>query len=117
MKLLRDATLVVEFKPKFWVKKKGFKLLLYPLLGLVDVLCLPLKTKVCNKFEFYYSSSSTIRYVMTAKSYYKSFQKVNDGTLQAGWRCVAFVADFFDILKQIHQTEKGHIGGTKPWKR
>ena len=42
--LLRD-----DETPKFkhWVKKKEFKLLSYPSLGLVNVNCLPAKAKVC----------------------------------------------------------------------
>ncbi len=46
VKLLKDESLTVEPKFRHWVKKRGFKLLSYPPLGLVDVLCLPAKTKV-----------------------------------------------------------------------
>ena len=31
---------------KFWVKSRGFRVMDYPTLGLKDVLCLPVKTKV-----------------------------------------------------------------------
>ena len=47
IKLLKDLTFSVDAKFNFWVKRKGFKLLSYPPLGLVDVLCLPARTKVC----------------------------------------------------------------------
>ena len=44
--LLKDDSTVVKPGFRYWVKKKGFKLLSYPPLGLVDVLCLPAKKKV-----------------------------------------------------------------------
>ena len=34
----------------------------------------------------------------------------NDLTILSQWRRVAFVEDFFDILKEIHCKEKGHVG-------
>lgn len=33
---------------RFWVKSRGFKLMDYPALGLKDILCIPVKTKVRN---------------------------------------------------------------------
>ena len=46
VRLLKDETVTVEPKFRHWVKKKGFRLLSYPPLQLMDVLCLPAKTKV-----------------------------------------------------------------------
>ncbi len=34
-------------------------------------------------------------------------------TILAGWRRVAYVENFFDVIKQIHSAEKGHIGSKK----
>jgi len=69
---------------KHWVSKKGFKLLDYPILGLKNVLCLPTKN-----------------------------EDPNNPTVLSGWRRVAFVEEFFDILTEVHCKEKGHIGSKK----
>ena len=45
--------------------------------------------------------------------YYILLQNPNDPTILSSWRQVAFVEDFFDILKDIHCKEKGHIGSKK----
>lgn len=40
-------------------------------------------------------------------------QNKNDTTLLGDWRRVGFVEDFFDIIRQVHVGEKGHIGVRK----
>ena len=45
--------------------------------------------------------------------YYILLQNPNDPTILSSWRQVAFVDDFFDILKDIHCEEKGHIESKK----
>ena len=40
-------------------------------------------------------------------------QNPNDPTILSDWRRVAFVEDFYDILKEVHCQEKGHIGEKK----
>lgn len=42
-----------------------------------------------------------------------SLQNPNDPTILASWRRVAFVDEFFDIIKEVHCREKGHVGSKK----
>ena len=47
--VLKGNPIAQEYSPKFrhWVKQRGFKLMSHHALGLVKVLCLPAKIKVC----------------------------------------------------------------------
>ena len=47
--VLKGNPIAQEYSPKFrhWVKQRGFKLMSHHALGLVEVLCLPAKIKVC----------------------------------------------------------------------
>ena len=40
-------------------------------------------------------------------------QNPNDSTILSGWRRVGYVEDFFDVLREVHCVEKGHIGTKK----
>lgn len=40
-------------------------------------------------------------------------QNTNDTTILGKWRKVAFVEDFFQIIRDVHATSKGHIGVKK----
>ena len=42
-----------------------------------------------------------------------SLQNPNDWTILASWRKVACVDEFFDIIKEIHCKERGHVGSKK----
>ena len=37
----------------------------------------------------------------------------SDRTILSGWRRVAFVEEFFDILSKVHYLDTGHIGTKK----
>ena len=37
-------------------------------------------------------------------------QNPNDPTILASWRRVVFVEDLFDVIKEVHCREKGHVG-------
>lgn len=47
--VLKGNPIAQEYFPKFrhWVKQRGFKVMSHHALGLVEVLCLPAKIKVC----------------------------------------------------------------------
>ena len=47
--VLKGNPIAQEYSPKFrhWVKQRGFKVMSHHALGLVEVLCLPAKIKVC----------------------------------------------------------------------
>lgn len=106
VKLLRNEPGTEAFgsKFKFWVKQRGFSLINYSPLGLKDVLCLPSKKQVS------YSHSVNI---LSALLTGLLLQNPNDPTILAKWRRVAFVEDFFEILKEVHCKEKGHVGSKK----
>ena len=40
-------------------------------------------------------------------------QNLNDPNILATWRQVEFTEDFFDIIKDVHCRQKGHIGSKK----
>ena len=40
-------------------------------------------------------------------------QNPNDTTILSGWRRIAFVEDFYDVIHGVHATSKGHNGTKK----
>eukprot|EP00731_Ephydatia_muelleri_P006834 Em0003g1082a len=66
-----------DYTPKFrhWFKSKGFQLISHSAQGLKDVLCIPAKTS-----------------------------NPNDTTILFGWRRIAFVEDFYDVIHGVHAT-------------